>query len=433
MIESSVGLSTKPNSFEAGKEAIIKALKDLSGPPKLAVVGIDLSAARIHKFEDVLKGIRSVLPNVPLIGGGCVGMIINDEIALRSVGILLLSGDLEVIKPQVFGHSRTQFDKISRQIVNTYKPHLGKTKNQVLLLFTSGYRIPADVLAQQKRFDGFGARVFSSLVSRIFWSNMKSFAQEGKGFPVTQELIEYLVQNYIYCPIIGTQCGDLTGGSAYEIFNDQVYYDSIVTCLLSSEIAKFGVGFDAGVKRTGKILKVTKNVGPFLMGIDGKKALEGLLEKLGYEREALSELSYQGYVNFLSLLGMIDRDKIHPYIAITNPEYDSIFSVLPPKLVEKKLELEICEATGELILQSAKNAVREAKQSVPDPKFLMFFDCSGRLTLLGGRVEDEIEIIRKELGPNVPIFGFGSSGEIKNSSQGGFHLNNMSIVTFVGG
>lgn len=433
MIEASVGLSTHPNSLEAGKEAIKKALAGLSGKPKLAIVGIDLSSAKIYKLDDVLKGIKSELPNIPIIGGGAVSMMINEDVAIRSVGIILLSGDFDIVNPQVWTQSRKNFEKIAPQMVQMYKPLIGKTQNELLMLFTSGYRIPPDVMAQQKRFDSFGARVFSSLVSRFFWGSMNDFAKEGKGFPITQELVEYLVQNKISCPIVGTQCGDLTGINAYEFFNERVYYDSVISCMISSNTDKFGVGFDPGIIRTGKKLTITKNVGPFLMGINNKKALEGLLEELGYEKESLNELSYQGYINFLSLLGLVDEDQVHPYIAVTDPQYDSIFTVLPPKMVEKKLEVEICEATGESILESAKNAVRKAIENIKDPKFLIYFVCSGRVNLLGDRIIDQMNVIRDEIGKDIPVFGFGSSGEIKNSRAGGYHLNNMSIVTIAGG
>ncbi|MFX1294143.1 MAG: FIST N-terminal domain-containing protein [Promethearchaeota archaeon] len=433
MIEASVGLSTDYNSLRAGKEAVKLALKDLSGKPNLAIIGIDTCSSKLYNFEEVLKGIRSEIPDVPLIGGGSVGIIINDDIAIRSVGIMLLSGDFNVIKPQIWHRARKNYEQIGQRMIQTYSPYLGQTENELLLLFASGYRVPSDVLAQQKRFDSWGARVFSSLVSRVFWNNMKKFAEEGKGFPVTQELIDILVENKINCPIVGTQVGDLTGEIAYEFFNNQVSYDSIISCLLSSDHVKFGTGFSAGVVCTGKKFKITKNVGPFLLGINKKKALDGLLEILGYERDVLKELGYQGYVNFLSLMGLSDNGETHPYIAVTNPIYDSIFTVLPPKRVNKNIEIEICEATGELILESAKDAVKMAKESVKVPKFLIFFDCSGRLSLLGDRIIDEIEIIRKEIGSDIPIFGFGSSGEIRNSPPGGYHLNNMSIVTIVGG
>ncbi len=432
MIEAAVGFSTNPNSFDAGKEAVVTALKSISEKPKLAIVGIDLACPKTYKLEDVLKGIKSEIPDVPLIGGGSVGMIINEDIAIRSVGIILLAGDFNVIKPQIWLNSRKNYEQIGRQMLQTYGPFINKTENELLLAFTSGYRIPSDVLAQQKRFDSWGARVFSSLVSRVFWGNMKDFAEEGKGFPVTQEIIEYLVQTQFNCPIVGSQCGDITGERAFEFFNDKVAYDSVIACLLSSDKVKFGIGFDAGIQPTGKKFTITKNVGPFLMGINNKKALEGLLELLGYEKESLKELKYQGYINFLSLMGLSDADGIHPYLSITNPEYDSIFTVLPPKMVEKKMEIEICEASCLSILKSAEKAVKQAKEQVKNPKFLIYFECSGRLTMLGDRIIDEMAILRKEVGPNVPIFGFGSSGEIKSSTPGGYHLNNMSIVTIVG-
>ncbi len=434
MIEAGVGFSTNSNSLQAGKEAVQKALKQLSGAnPKLAIVAIDLSAAAIYNIEDVLKGIKSEIPYVPLIGGGSIGVIVNDDVAIRAVGIMLLAGDFNVIKPRIWTHTRVDHEKVGREMIQEYKPLIGKAQNEVMLLFTSGYRIPPEVLAQQKRFDSFGARVFSSLVSRIFWSNMRSFAEEGKGFPITQELIEYLVSNKLNVPIVGTQCGDTSGIRTFEFFNETVNYDSVISCLLSSDQIKFSVGYDLGVRGTGKKMKITKNVGPFLLGINNKKALEGLLEVTGYERESLNELSYQGYINFLSLVGLADEDGVHPYVAVTDPQYDSIFTVLPPKMVEKKLELEICEATGEKILESARNAVRQAMQQIDDPKFLLFFDCSARITMLGDRILDEIKIIREEVGKDIPIFGFGSSGEIKDAKPGGYHLNNLSIVVLIGG
>ena len=115
MIQAGVGFSTNSNSLNAGKEAIQKALKDLGEgvTPKLAIVAIDLSSATIYKNEEVLKGIKSEIPNVPLIGGGSIGVIINDDIGIRAVGVIVLAGDLNVIKPKIWTKTRKDHEKLA--------------------------------------------------------------------------------------------------------------------------------------------------------------------------------------------------------------------------------------------------------------------------------------------------------------------------------
>lgn len=67
------------------------------------------------------------------------------------------------------------------------------------------------------------------------------------------------------------------------------------------------------------------------------------------------------------------------------------------------------------------------------PDFSLLVSCVGRKLVLGPRIDEEIEMVRQNLGDSVPIAGFYSYGEISPFDEGGrcqLHNQTMTITSF---
>ena len=66
------------------------------------------------------------------------------------------------------------------------------------------------------------------------------------------------------------------------------------------------------------------------------------------------------------------------------------------------------------IINGAKLAAEQAKESLKDarPQAILMFSCVGRKLVLGRRTQEEVAIVKKVLGENVPLIGFYTYGEI---------------------
>ena len=89
-IMAGVGHSTHEDPLTAGKEAAERAMIQLKpSRPKLAVV----FASSWLDAPSLMQGIRSVLSDVPLIGGSTAGEIVAEGPQSRSCAVLLLASE----------------------------------------------------------------------------------------------------------------------------------------------------------------------------------------------------------------------------------------------------------------------------------------------------------------------------------------------------
>ena len=133
MLNAGVGLSIEGNSVNAGKEVAKEALSELNTKPKLAVSAIDHLTRAKYDYAEVLKGIYEELdPEVPLIGSSACGVMVNDRIALKSVGLMLIEGDINVDANFVFEGSRRDYQGIADNLIKI-KSEIERNPNQLLL------------------------------------------------------------------------------------------------------------------------------------------------------------------------------------------------------------------------------------------------------------------------------------------------------------
>lgn len=437
MIEAGVGISTKDNGYEAGKEVAKEALGSMSSDPKLAILAVDSLTRVKYNYIDVLAGVEEVIgPEVVLIGSTVNGILVNDRFALHSVGIMLIGGDFSIDASFNYGKSRLEYKKIAKDLYETTKD-FEPDDERFLLMFQDGMKFPPEVLKKQESLNSRVVSLFSGLVNRFFKKQIEDFKEEGKGLPSVQELLEELYSEGWKNRVIGNVATNVRNYDSVEFYNDQVGDDNVTGVFLTPQKStKFGFGFAAGAEATGNKCVPTKNIGSFLLRIDDEPALVGLCDAANIQMESLHELRSSDYLNYHTILGTREtvgnKEYIHLTATITNPNLESLLNTgFPFERVPD--EIEIFRSNMDILFKTTVDSVSQALEGVSEPKFFLGFDCAIRLFAYGDNIPQIVDKINDTIGKDIPKMILGSGGEIYGTRDLDYYFNNMAFVSIAGG
>lgn len=205
---------------------------------------------------------------------------------------------------------------------------------------------------------------------------------------------------------------------------------NIVAVEWYGEKIKVSTGCNGGWKPFGPFRKVTKAVDNVLYEIDNQPALDLYKNYLG---ERANELPGSA---LLFPLAISDETGSTPVVRtilfINEAERSMTFAGNMP--VDSSVRLMM--ANKEDLIDAAGKAADDSVQhsfSVK-PAFALLVSCVGRRLALGTRMEEELELIREKLGPEVVMTGFYSYGEISPGQTGeGCNLHNQTMaITLIG-
>lgn len=191
---------------------------------------------------------------------------------------------------------------------------------------------------------------------------------------------------------------------------------------------KVGHGSQGGWEHFGMEREITKAVDNVLYEIDGENALQLYKKYLG---EAAKELPGAALLYPLSItIPGSSTPVVRTILSINEEDQSMVFAGDLPVGSSARL----MRANFDKLNQAASSAAAiSAKDGLPENSLALLISCVGRKLVLGPRVEDEIEAVRETLGPNVPVVGFYSYGEISPFNDGGgcqLHNQTMTITTF---
>ncbi|MHA1341555.1 MAG: FIST N-terminal domain-containing protein [Promethearchaeota archaeon] len=437
MLNASVGMSTERDSSLAGKEAIKEALEGMNGKPKLCILAIDHQTKRKYDYNKVLKAVYSELDkDTLLIGSSVGGIMVNNRLAFKSVGTLLIEGDINIDAEFMYTKSRINYEQIADSLLEIHN-NIEKKDDQVMIMFQDGPKFLPEVIAQQRSLNSRAVSLMSGLVNRIFRKQLEQFWEKGMGFPSTQELLEILFNNGWEIPIIGNLATNPEDFQSYEFYKDQVLEDAFLGAIISgTNNTKLAYGFTQGAKPTGISCTPTKKIGNFILKIDGKPALKGFCNAFNIEKDIFKELETQGYLNYYHVFGNKEeingKEYYHLTLTLTDPELENlIISGFPFNKVPEKIELFM--SSSSMVLNSAVEIIKNLKNKVTEPKFLFGIDCVLRWSSMGDNLDKYIESIRSELGKDVPLFMVGAGGEVYGSKGHNYYQNNMTFIPLLGG
>ncbi len=340
--------------------------------------------------EALLKGIVSVTKQSPLIGCSTAGEIHPESASFRSVVILTIRSDsLQVATGMGSGISSNPRQAGRDLAAAVTKAHLDNPNG--LLMFPDG-------------LTGNVAEVIRGIQDIL-----------GLSFPIAG----------------GSAADDFAFRQCYQYFHGRTFTDSVLGVLLAGSIA-LGVGARHGWQPLGKPKKVTRSSANILQELDGQSAsslYEGYFGKKAntLKTEELARISTMYPLGF----PVPEEEEYLLRNAIgVNSDRSLIFSGEIPEGSEVRLMM----GSKKKALSAALWAAEQASLAIAPriPLFGLVFSCVSRAQLFGRALGEELSIIRKTLGQDVPLVGFYDYGEQAPMTAAGFrgrsYLHNESVV-----
>jgi len=366
MIKAGTGSSEKTeHPQEAGVEAAKQAADKLGGAPDFLLV---LSSIAL-KHPEVISGIHSAYPDVPLIGASTAGEITAEGAKTESVVVMAMKSDQMHFTAGKGGVVKDDPRKAGRMLAEDIKSR-AKEEVTAMIVFT-------DVLG-------------------------------GNGTEVHRGILDVYGSDFT---VIGSAAADdLNFKQTFEYYNGEVLSGYTVGVGLSGKYTK-AFGAKHGWEKVGASRKVTKAKGTTVIEIDGKPAFELYKEYLGEKADDLKQgiltqigLTYPMGMSVEGIEGFMIRTPL-----ILNPDGSIVCGA------------EVIEgSTVNIMLGTLQNAVGAAEQVAHNvmsefhssrPSAVFISDCIARKKLYGASSNKEIDSVTAIIGKDVPIIGFYSYGQ----------------------
>lgn len=387
------GFAVGNDSFSVGKAAAEAALKKMKGG------GIHLSivfCSSEYNYGEVIKGIKEVTRNAPLIGCSSAGEFTEEKVGNKSVCCALISSDnhkfflglgkgLKEDEMETLSRASKDFPKV----VKDY-PHLSCIE----------------------LIDGLA----------------------GKGEEAT------LAASTVLSPIVrlsGGAAGDDLKFKETNVFVDnQVSPDAVALCLMASK-TPVGIGVKHGHEPLSPALNVTKSEGCILYELNDKPAFdiwkkytkESAKQQFDVDVDNLSDASDIGSHFLRYEAGLLVGTEYKVRVPLSsNPDGSINFACNIPQ----GAVIRIMESPKQAQIASAKKAAQLAVSSSRGAKIAgaIVFDCVCRALILGDEFPNAIEIIKETIGKDIPLVGFETYGEIamELGQLSGFHNTTTSVL-----
>lgn len=384
MIVASVGVGNDGNPEKAGKEACLQAL---SGLPNNHADLLIVFASVSYDQDRIIAAIAATSPDTLLVGCSTSGEISSEAFSSEgSVVVMGIASDQMRFWGSASEHMISEPEHAGEEFANTldYDSH-GYASSCLLFL---------DIIS------GHGEQALRGVLRRAG----PKYSVYGGGAADDQLFFE-----------------------TYQYFRNKSYSGAIAGVGFSGDFRVVGVS-KHGFLPIGISRKVTRAEGNTLYELDGKPASSVYEEYFGEEH--LHEL-HEGLLPALAVsypLGIFVPDSND--VVLRNPVFVDqkgamTFSAEIPENTEVRLMISDIERAFETAEEAAKDVIKQLGGT--RPKAVVVVSSVARKKMLGPRADEEIEIIQRVFGRDVPIAGYYSYAQV-----GGFGkempLHNGSIL-----
>jgi len=381
MLKSSIGYSTEMDSFKSGEESASKAITGLTNPK----VALYFTSSKYIE-EDAVKGFRSVLPNLPLVGCTSSGAIITNDGIITSdngfSGAMIMDDEsltIGVAGMEKQGDARETGRKIALEAV----------KNSGTIVRPSYFYMVANPAEEESYVKG-----IQDIIGRV--------------------------------PFFGGSTADDAVEGEWRIFcNDQVFKEgcAVVFFYTNKRVVTEYTGDYNETETRGIITKIS---GRTLLEIDGVPALKKYAEWRNIHPDNLKGLSLLS-ATILNPLGVKDptgRVTLIRHPMVGNDDYSMN--------IGNDLAVGTCvnlmQATVDELISSTSTVATKLKNKLNNEVGAYFLvHCGGRKLGIGNRIEEVYENLKSVCGdtPFITIFTFGEYGYSEHSSNscGGLMLS----------
>jgi hypothetical protein len=207
--------------------------------------------------------------------------------------------------------------------------------------------------------------------------------------------------------------------NTYQYFNGRVYQNALVGVLIAGDIST-GSAVASGWIGIGNQLICTKTNPDTIIQLDHQPALDIYQLYLGPERkDKLPAIAFEYPFGIIppannSLSNFHNHDFISTQF-ITPFMYNSESSIIKSNTtISPDTPLTIAAATRQNLLNNLQEVVLKAQNNLAgaQPLLILNFSSLGHKFVMGKRATEQITIIKKTIGNQVPLAGFFGYGEI---------------------
>ena len=360
MIAAEVGCSGVPDTESAVREAFQRA-QPASGEPRVSFV----FTTDAHEPTAVWRAMHALAGPVPFVGFQCAGVLTREGVLLQGIGIATVSGEFSVATVLETGLDRDAWGAGQRA---------GKSLMR---------RAPEQGLAVLLP-DGFAPGVYE--VARSLYSQMGPDLR-----------------------YIGGASGDsLKWLRTCQFTEVALQQNALAAAVIGG--CEVGTAIGHGWEPRGEPLVITRARGKRVYEIDGRPAFKVYSEKLGVEipRESFRRISMANPLGFVDMSGnYVIRD---PHAVNDDDSLDFVTEV-PSEAVAQLMGGDV-----DGLVATARTVAARAAGSVRSPRIALAFDCISRYVHLQEEYTRELQALVDGIGPDVPLLGALTFGEI-----GSFH------------
>ncbi len=393
------GMAKGDESFATGAEAARQAMAGIEeGRPLSAVL---VFASVRYDLEEVLRGIRSVVGQAPLLGSTTAGEICDGQQQESVVVTALASPHLSVRVGVGEGVSRDWRGALAQAL----------RAPEIRPFFSLEENIVWSELTRQ------GKSAFA-----LLFSPGQTRQADSRSYEILEEL-KHLSQGVL--PIFGGSSGDdWRLQTTYVLWGERVYPDSLLVAVFETRL-RFGTALAHGFRPSLRQAKVTRAQEYEVLELDGYPAADVYARLIGRPRAELEgkhlTLTTDQPVGTPDLYGQYNIN-----VACVFTPQGGVRFALP---VTEGTILTIIEADRNSMIAAGQDALRKAlmRGHVDDPALAIVFSCALRTRILKERTGEEIARMRATL-PGVPLVGFYSFGE-QGLADGGANCHNNEVIT----
>ncbi len=401
-IEVGTAVRSGPTSFEAGRDAAADALAQV-GRHRPSVVLVFASVE--HDLEAVLRGVRCIVGEPPLLGATTAGEICAREHHGSVVVAVLASPFLSV------------------------RVGVGEGLS---LSWSAALEAALATPALAPFFDG-TPRAWAELErsGRTAFAVMLSPGSTRQVGSRSYDLHEALKRRSLgRLPIFGgSTADDWRMERNFVLCGDRVIPDAVLVAVFETELS-FGMGLAHGLRPTAGRATVTEAEDHEVLRIDGKPAADAYAALLGTTREALEGKHLTCSTG--RVLGTCNQ--VGTFIPNMATFFTSRGGVLLSRVVGAGTELAVLEVAPDTGASAGADAIRKAllRGTISRPALALTTYCALRPRLLGEAARTELSRMAEALGA-APIVGFCSFGEQAPSDDGvGQHTNAVIAALVLG-
>lgn len=386
MIAASIGVGTGKDPQKAGREACAAALSGL--PPDKKADALIIFCSIVLDQDKMLDGVSELSGDAVIVGCSTAGEISSEGMSAEgSVVIMAISSDQVKFWGAIGNHILWNPKKAGEECANTLQYNSSGYITSCLMFL--------DVLS------GNADATIGGFLNKL-----------GPSFPVCG----------------GVASDDLLFFETYQYFQKKAYRGSIVGLGLSGEYQSAAVAMH-GFLPIGIARKVTRSEGTTLLELDGKPATSIYEDYFGLEH------THDLHVGLLPSLATS-----YP-LGVYMPESEEVL-LRNPIFVDQKggmtfasaipvgAEIRLMISDVERGLETAELAANEVikKLNGKKPKAVIIINSVSRKKMFGLRVDEEIEVIQRILGRDVPMVGFYSYAQVGGQSGSDLQFHNGSLL-----